>query len=58
MKAISTIAILALVNNVSAIYLTGKRPYNQSEDPLFSDDGDAVATSLLSIKAAEKSFGT
>ena len=27
-------------------------------DPLFSDDGEAVETSLTSIRSSEKSFGT
>ena len=57
MKVLSSLAVLALINSSSAIYLKTHRAYNRSNDPLFSDDGEAVDTSLTSIKSAEKSFG-
>ena len=58
MKILSSIAVIALINNTSGIYLRTVRPYNKSNDPLFSDDGEAMETSLTSIKSAEKTFGT
>ena len=57
MKILS-LAVLALISNTQAIYLRTVRPYVKSNDPLFSDDGEAVETSLTSIKSAEKTFGT
>jgi|NorSeaMetagenome_1021524.scaffolds.fasta_scaffold262126_1 hypothetical protein len=49
-KTIITLAIIALINNTSAIKV-------RDDDDLYTDDGQ-VADTLASIKNAEKQHGT
>ena len=50
------IAILLLTNSLEAISL--RKEYNVKFDTLFSDDGEAEAQTLASIKSSEKVLQT
>ena len=52
MKFVSSLAIVALINNLSSVECAKIR-----DDDLFTDDGD-VASTLSSMKQAEKAHNT